>query len=63
MNNVLWFDLQRVHAQVSFGEGQMGISLKNVEARAEVSKVAAGKCGGNNVAKQSSRVGFAHGIA
>lgn len=33
--------------QVSFGEGQMGMSLKNVEARAEVSKVETGERGGN----------------
>lgn len=30
--------------QVSFGEGQMGMSLKNVEGRAEVSKVESGEC-------------------
>ena len=31
--------------QVSFGEGQMGMSLKNVEGRAEVSKVEKGEVG------------------
>lgn len=33
-------------SQVSFGEGQMGMSLKNVDARAEVSKTEPGESEG-----------------
>lgn len=41
--------------QVSFGEGQMGMSLKNVEARAEVSKVEAGKRDDTNIVRTLRR--------
>eukprot|EP00752_Nemacystus_decipiens_P018287 g16407.t1 len=54
---------KRGEYEVSFGEGQMGISLKNVEGRAEVSKVekggaahAAGVRPGDNVSGINGRI-------
>ncbi|CAM9769549.1 unnamed protein product [Pylaiella littoralis] len=54
---------KRGEYEVSFGEGQMGMSLKNVEARAEVSKVeiggaahAAGVRPGDNVSGINGRI-------